>query len=70
MATKGLDPATTLTPSNLASRLPAYPVVLCGPNLFKEINMSAAAVVASIDARQPRRCKPAFKSFPDLYTEF
>jgi glycerol-3-phosphate dehydrogenase (NAD(P)+) len=53
-ATKGLDPATTLTPSQIwQATFPAYPVVvLCGPNLSKEIQqqLPAASVVASIDA--------------------
>lgn len=52
-ATKGLDPATTLTPSRLwQSAFPDYPVVvLSGPNLSKEIqqNLPAATAVASTD---------------------
>lgn len=53
-ATKGLDPATTLTPSQIwQAAFPAYPVVvLSGPNLSKEIQqqLPAATVVASTDA--------------------
>lgn len=53
-ATKGLDPATTLTPSQIWQA--AFPknriVVLSGPNLSKEIQqgLPAATVVASSDA--------------------
>lgn len=50
-ATKGLDPATTFTPSRLWQQaFPNHPVVvLSGPNLSKEIqqNLPAATVVAS-----------------------
>ncbi len=53
-ATKGLDPDTTLTPSQIwQAAFPAYPVVvLCGPNLSKEIQqgLPAATVVASTNA--------------------
>lgn len=52
-ATKGLDSATTLTPSQIwQAAFPAYSVVvLCGPNLSKEIQhqLPAATVVASTD---------------------
>jgi glycerol-3-phosphate dehydrogenase (NAD(P)+) len=52
-ATKGLDPATTLTPSQIwQAAFPTHPVVvLCGPNLSKEIQqgLPAATVVASTD---------------------
>lgn len=50
-ATKGLDPATTSTPSQIwQGAFPAHPVVvLSGPNLAKEIQqgLPAATVVAS-----------------------
>ena len=50
-ATKGLDPETTWTPSQIwQAAFPAHPVVvLCGPNLAKEIQqgLPAATVVAS-----------------------
>ena len=50
-ATKGLDPQTTLTPSQIwQTAFPRHPVVvLSGPNLSKEIEQSlpAATVVAS-----------------------
>jgi len=53
-ATKGLEPVTRLTPSQIwRSLLPDHPlVVLSGPNLSKEIMMGkpAATVVASTDA--------------------
>lgn len=52
-ATKGLDPQTTHTPSSMwQEAFPDHPiVVLCGPNLAKEIqqNLPAATVVASVD---------------------
>ena len=52
-ATKGLDPATTRTPSQIFRRaFPNHPVVvLSGPNLSKEIELKlpAATVVASQD---------------------
>lgn len=51
-ATKGLDPAT-MTPSQIwQEAFPTHPVVvLCGPNLSKEIQqgLPAATVVASTD---------------------
>ena len=51
--TKGLDPATTLTPSQIwQAAFPTHPVVvLCGPNLSKEIQqgLPAATVVSSTD---------------------
>jgi glycerol-3-phosphate dehydrogenase (NAD(P)+) len=50
-ATKGLDPETTCTPSQIwQESFPDHPVVvLCGPNLSKEITqeLPAATVVAS-----------------------
>ncbi|MBF2015057.1 MAG: NAD(P)H-dependent glycerol-3-phosphate dehydrogenase [Rivularia sp. T60_A2020_040] len=50
-ATKGLDPETTCTPSQIwQESFPNHPVVvLCGPNLSKEITqeLPAATVVAS-----------------------
>ncbi|MEM7553380.1 MAG: NAD(P)H-dependent glycerol-3-phosphate dehydrogenase [Cyanobacteria bacterium P01_A01_bin.84] len=50
-ATKGLDPKTTCTPSQIwQENFPNHPVVvLCGPNLSKEITqeLPAATVVAS-----------------------
>lgn len=50
-ATKGLDAASTLTPSQIwQAAFPTHPVVvLCGPNLSKEIQqgLPAAAVAAS-----------------------
>ena len=52
-ATKGLEPTTTLTPSQIwQAAFPNHPVVvLCGPNLSKEIQqgLPAATVVASAD---------------------
>jgi glycerol-3-phosphate dehydrogenase (NAD(P)+) len=52
-ATKGLDPATTRTPSQIwAAAFPSHPVVvLSGPNLSKEIDkgLPAATVVACKD---------------------
>jgi glycerol-3-phosphate dehydrogenase (NAD(P)+) len=52
-ATKGLDPATTLTPAQIwQAAFPQHPVVvLCGPNLAKEIQqgLPAATVVGSTD---------------------
>ncbi|HAX79319.1 MAG TPA: NAD(P)H-dependent glycerol-3-phosphate dehydrogenase [Cyanobacteria bacterium UBA11372] len=53
-ATKGLDPSTTCTPSQIwQAAFPSNPVVvLAGPNLSKEIErgLPAATVVASTDA--------------------
>ncbi len=53
-ATKGLDPSTTCTPSQIwQAAFPSHPVViLAGPNLSKEIQarLPAATVVASKDA--------------------
>lgn len=52
-ATKGLDPATTDTPSQIwQAAFPTHPiVVLSGPNLAKELQqgLPGASVVASID---------------------
>lgn len=53
-ATKGLDPTTTLTPSQIwQAAFPTHPVVvLCGPNLSQEIQqrLPAATVVASTES--------------------
>ena len=65
-ATKGLEPDTTLTPSQIwQAAFPAYPVVvLCGPNLSKEIQqgLPAATVVASIDAGAAEAVQAVFSS--------
>ncbi|KJH72510.1 NAD(P)H-dependent glycerol-3-phosphate dehydrogenase [Aliterella atlantica] len=65
-ATKGLDAATTLTPAQIwQATFPQHPiVVLCGPNLSKEIhqNLPAATVVASIDAEAAEAVQAAFTS--------
>lgn len=65
-ATKGLDPATTLTPAQIwQAAFPQHPVVvLCGPNLSKEIqqNLPAATVVASNDAEAAEAVQTAFNS--------
>ncbi len=65
-ATKGLDPATTLTPSQIwQAALPAHPVViLCGPNLSKEIKqgLPAATVVASTDSIAASAVQTVFSS--------
>lgn len=65
-ATKGLDPATTLTPSQIWQA--AFPlhsvVVLCGPNLSKEIHQSlpAATVAASTAAAAATMVQTVFSS--------
>jgi len=65
-ATKGLDPATTLTPSQIWQT--AFPdhsvVVLSGPNLSKEIQqgLPAAAVVASTAATAAEVVQAVFSS--------
>ncbi len=65
-ATKGLDPATTLTPSQIWQT--AFPdhsvVVLSGPNLSKEIQqgLPAAAVVASTAATASEVVQAVFSS--------
>ncbi len=65
-ATKGLDPVTTLTPSQTwQAAFPAYPVVvLCGPNLSKEIQqgLPAATVVASTRAAAAEVVQAVFSS--------
>lgn len=65
-ATKGLDPATTLTPSQIwGSAFPHHPVVvLCGPNLSKEIQqgLPAATVVASTDSEAAVAVQTVFSS--------
>jgi glycerol-3-phosphate dehydrogenase (NAD(P)+) len=65
-ATKGLDPATTLTPSQIWQA--AFPttevVVLSGPNLSKEIQqgLPAASVVASTNASAAEAVQAVFSS--------
>jgi len=65
-ATKGLDPATTRTPSQIWQELfPGHPiVVLSGPNLSKEIEqgLPAATVVASSDIDAAEAVQSAFSS--------
>lgn len=65
-ATKGLDPETTSTPSQIWQRaFPNYPVVvLAGPNLSKEIQqgLPAATVVASANITAAQRVQGAFSS--------
>lgn len=65
-ATKGLDTATTRTPSQIwQAAFPENPVVvLSGPNLSKEIKRSlpAATVVASTNARAAEAVQKAFSS--------
>ena len=65
-ATKGLDPATTLTPSQIwQAAFPAHPIViLCGPNLSKEIKqgLPAATVVASTDSIAASAVQAVFSS--------
>lgn len=65
-ATKGLDSATTLTPSQIwQAAFPQHPVVvLCGPNLSKEIqqNLPAATVVASTDNVAAEAVQEVFSS--------
>lgn len=63
-ATKGLDPATTRTPSQIwQAALPEHPiVVLSGPNLSQEIELGlpAATVVASQDLAAATRVQEVF----------
>lgn len=63
-ATKGLDPITTHTPSQMwETAFPSNPVVvLSGPNLSKEIqkNLPAATVVASKDAIAAKKVQSIF----------
>ena len=65
-ATKGLDPETTSTPSQIWQRaFPERPVVvLAGPNLSKEIEqgLPAATVVASTNMTAAERVQAAFSS--------
>lgn len=65
-ATKGLDSATTLTPAQIwQAAFPQHPVVvLCGPNLSKEIqqNLPAATVVASTDNVAAEAVQEVFSS--------
>ena len=74
-ATKGLEPSTTLTPAQIwRSSFPTHPVVvLCGPNLSKEIeqNLPAATVVASNDIGAAEIVQEAFSSLRfRVYTNF
>ncbi|MBD1880464.1 MULTISPECIES: NAD(P)H-dependent glycerol-3-phosphate dehydrogenase [unclassified Coleofasciculus] len=65
-ATKGLDPVTTCTPSQIwQAAFPTRPVVvLSGPNLAKEIQqgLPAATVVASRDAAAASSVQAVFSS--------
>lgn len=65
-ATKGLDPVTTLTPSqSWQAAFPAHAVVvLCGPNLSKEIQreLPAASVVASTNTAAAKMVQAVFSS--------
>ena len=65
-ATKGLDTATTLTPAQIwQAAFPTHPVVvLCGPNLSKEIQqgLPAATVVASTNAQAAEAVQGVFSS--------
>ena len=74
-ATKGLDPVTTWTPSQIwQAAFPEKPVVvLSGPNLSKEIQqqLPAATVVASSDARAAEVVQALFASSRfRVYTNF
>lgn len=65
-ATKGLEPTTTCTPSQIwQAAFPAHPVVvLCGPNLSKEIDqgLPAATVVASTAIAASQEVQAVFSS--------
>lgn len=65
-ATKGLDPETTKTPSQIfQSTFPHNPVaVLSGPNLSKEIDqgLPAATVIASADLAAAEKVQALFSS--------
>ena len=65
-ATKGLDAATTLTPSQIwQAAFPLHPVVvLCGPNLSKEIQqrLPAATVAASTVSAAATMVQTVFSS--------
>lgn len=74
-ATKGLEPSTTLTPAQIwRSVFPQHPVVvLCGPNLSKEVeqNLPAATVVASTDIGAAETVQAAFSSLRfRVYTNY
>lgn len=65
-ATKGLDPETTCTPSQIwQAAFPSHPVVvLSGPNLSKEIQqeLPAATVVACTDASAAQKVQVVLSS--------
>nr|WP_104548036.1 NAD(P)H-dependent glycerol-3-phosphate dehydrogenase [Chroococcidiopsis sp. TS-821] len=65
-ATKGLEPTTTLTPAQIwQAAFPNHPiVVLCGPNLSKEIQqgLPAATVVASTNITAAETVQAVFSS--------
>ncbi|WP_218596640.1 NAD(P)H-dependent glycerol-3-phosphate dehydrogenase [Chroogloeocystis siderophila] len=65
-ATKGLEPTTTLTPAQIwQAAFPDHPiVVLCGPNLSKEVQqgLPAATVVASTDITAAETVQMVFSS--------
>jgi glycerol-3-phosphate dehydrogenase (NAD(P)+) len=65
-ATKGLDPVTTLTPSQIwQAAFPTIPVVvLSGPNLSKEIQqgLPAATALASTNTRAAETVQAVFNS--------
>lgn len=65
-ATKGLDPATTRTPSQIyQAAFPKHPIaVLSGPNLSKEIaqGLPAATVIASTDPAAAEKLQQVFSS--------
>lgn len=65
-ATKGLEPTTTLTPAQIwQTAFPNHPiVVLCGPNLSKEVQqgLPAATVVASTDITAAEVVQTVFSS--------
>ncbi len=74
-ATKGLELSTTLTPAQIwRACFPTHPVVvLCGPNLSKEVeqNLPAATVVASIDIGAAEIVQEAFSSLRfRVYTNY
>ncbi|WP_289500115.1 NAD(P)H-dependent glycerol-3-phosphate dehydrogenase [Gloeocapsopsis sp. IPPAS B-1203] len=65
-ATKGLEPTTTLTPAQIwQATFPHHPiVVLCGPNLSKEVQqgLPAATVVASTNITAAEVVQTVFSS--------
>lgn len=74
-ATKGLDPITTCTPSQIwQAAFPSHPiVVLSGPNLSKEIQqgLPAATVVASTETTAAEAVQAVFSSTSfRVYTNF